>query len=254
MIKCSKVKGSDKVAEKRNDIIEEQRKARREFLKLKQMQNGEIEPEAKPSEIGIKPVTAQEKWDNFWYHYKVHTIIAVFLIAVISFITINSLTKEKYDISIMYFAYSPAAPVQIEKAEEYFEQFADDVNGDGKVNVKFLDCSFNSELADMKYRHASLSKVQSVLSVDSETVLYLVDKQAREYFENAFDIDIFTGDLIKLSEDFYKQTSKNDLIFPESLELGLRVIKGTTFEGDKKAEAAFDNAENLYNKIKKQNG
>jgi hypothetical protein len=66
VIKCSKVKGSDNVAEKRNDIIEEQRRARQEFLKLKQMQNGEIEPEAKPSEIAIKPTTFSEKWQELW--------------------------------------------------------------------------------------------------------------------------------------------------------------------------------------------
>jgi hypothetical protein len=250
VIKCSKVKGSDNVAEKRNDIIEEQRRARQEFLKLKQMQNGEIEPEAKPSEIAIKPTTFSEKWQNFWYHYKVQTIIAVFLIAVISFITVQSLTREKYDISIMYFAYSPAAPAQIERAQSYFEQYAEDVNGDGKVKVKLIDCSFNSELRDMQYRHASLSKVQSILAVESETVLYLTDKQAREYFDNAFDIEIFTSDLIPMNDTFYKQTAKEDLIFPKELQLGLRVLKGTTFEGDKKAEKAFANAQKLYDKVR----
>ena len=242
------------MAEKRNDIVEEQRKARQEFLKLKQMQKGEIEPEAKPSEIGIKPTTFSEKWDNFWYHYKVHTVIAAFLVIVVSFITIQSLTREKFDISVMYFAYTPSAPAQIERAQAYFEQFAEDVNGDGKVKVKLIDCSFNSELRDMQYKHASLSKVQSILSVESETVLYLVDKPAREYFDNAFDIEIFTGELIEMGDSFYKQTAKEDLVFPEELQLGLRVLKGTTFEGKKEAEAAFKNAQKLYNEIKKQNG
>ena len=55
------------MADKRNDIVEEQRKARQEFLKLKQMQNRDIEPEAKPSEIGIIPTTPTEKCQNFCF-------------------------------------------------------------------------------------------------------------------------------------------------------------------------------------------
>ncbi len=240
------------MAKKQNDIIEEQRKARQEFLKLKQMQNGELEPEAKPSEIGLKPSTLSEKWQNFWYHYKPHTIIAIFLVAVVTFITVQSLTREKYDISIMYFAYTPAAPAQIERAQVYFEKYAEDVNGDGEVNVKLIDCSFNSELRDMQYKHASFSKVQSILSVESGTVLYLVDKEACEYFDNAFDIDIFTGDLIKMDKTFYKETAKGDLTLPKGLKLGLRVLEGTTFEGEEEAEEAFKVSKKLYDKIKEQ--
>ena len=46
---------------KSNDILEEQRRAREEFLKLKKMQQGELEAGPKPSEVAVAPKTAKEK-------------------------------------------------------------------------------------------------------------------------------------------------------------------------------------------------
>ena len=242
------------MANKRNDIVEEQRRARQEFLKLKQMQNGEIEPEAKPSEIAVMPTTFGEKLKNYWYHYKFHTIMAAFVAFLIAFVSVQCATREKYDISIMYFSYTPAAPAQITRAEAYFEKIAEDVDGNGEVNVKVMDCSFNSELRDMQYKHAAFSKVQAVLSAEASTVLYLVDAPAREYFDNALEMNIFKGDLIKMGDAFYKETAKENLTFPKDLTLGLRVIEGTAFAGKEEAEKAFASAEKLYEKVKKQNG
>ena len=246
------------MAEKRNEIIEEQRKARQEFLKLKQMQSGELKPEAKPSEIEVKPTTFMGKLENFWYHYKVHTLLIFFLTVVIAFVTVQCATREKYDFSVMYFAFEAAAPVQLEKAEAYFEKYAEDLDGNGEVNVKIVDCSFNSELRDMNYRHASLSKVQSVIMAEESTVVFLIDESAKEHFEKALDYSLFEGDLIKMSPEFYKETSKKTpegvLSFPDNLMLGLRIIDGTALEKSEEAREAFLAGEKLYNKIKEQNG
>jgi len=76
------------MAEKRNEIIEEQRRAREEFLKLKKMQQGEIEPEAQPSEAAMQPKTFSGKWQNYWYHFKIQTIFAIFLIVVVAVISL----------------------------------------------------------------------------------------------------------------------------------------------------------------------
>ncbi len=246
------------MAKKRNEIVEEQRKARQEFLKLKQMQSGELAPEAAPSQIELKPQTFSEKWQNFWYHYKIQTVMAAFLVAIIAIVTVQCATREKYDFSIMYFSFNAAAPVQLQKAEEYFEKRATDVDGNGEVNVRVIDCSFNSELRDMNYRHAALSKVQSIIATEESTVLYLIDESAKEHFENALDYSLFKGDLIKMGDEFYKETTKKteeeDLSFPKGLMLGLRIIDGTALEKSEEAREAFSSSEKFYNELKKQNG
>ena len=72
------IKGSVQMADRKNDILEEQRRARQQFLELKKMQ--------KPSEVALEPKTLGEKAKNYWYHFKWHTIAAIFMAVVISFL------------------------------------------------------------------------------------------------------------------------------------------------------------------------
>ena len=51
-----------------NEIIQEQRKARKAFLELKKMQNGEMDAGPKPSDVAIVPKTFWEKFKHFWYY------------------------------------------------------------------------------------------------------------------------------------------------------------------------------------------
>ena len=52
----------------KNEIIEEQRRAREEFLRLKRMQSGEIKADPKPSEVALLPKTPKEKIANCLYN------------------------------------------------------------------------------------------------------------------------------------------------------------------------------------------
>ena len=131
---------------KRNEILEEQRRAREEFLKLKQMQNGEIEPPKKPSELSVNPQTIDEKAQNFWFHYKWHTIGAIFLVVVLTILTVQMITRTKYDMEIVLFSYSPVLDTYSEAIGDYFEEYATDLNGDGEVNIQIINCSIISAL------------------------------------------------------------------------------------------------------------
>ncbi len=60
------------------------------------MDNEEIkEPTEQKSSFG--------RWlENFWYHYKVHTIAVIFVLTVICIFTVQMCSRESYDIHIMY--------------------------------------------------------------------------------------------------------------------------------------------------------
>ena len=92
---------------------------------------------------GIKiKMTPTQRIENFWYHYKWHTVVALFLIAVIIICSIQCGTKEKYDI---YIAYAGSREVKMTAADgdksEYEELLtslravAPDENGDGRTSV-----------------------------------------------------------------------------------------------------------------------
>lgn len=52
--------------------------------------------------IYIKENKFSAWFDNFWYHYKWHTIISIFLIIVIGICTFQMCTKKDYDIVLTY--------------------------------------------------------------------------------------------------------------------------------------------------------
>ncbi len=85
--------------------------------------------------------------DNFWYHYKWHTIIALFFITVFTVGTVQMCSKEKYDIFIMY-----AGTEEFDRTRsdgdiysDYqtallsFESVSEDYDGNGEVSVSFRD-------------------------------------------------------------------------------------------------------------------
>ena len=120
----------------KNDILEEQRKAREEFLKLKKMQQGEIDAGPKPSEVAIVPKTPKEKAANFWFQYKWHTIGIVAAVIVLAVLVAQCVSRPVYDMELVYFTYSPILDEQTTQIAEYFEEFAEDLDGNGEVNVQ----------------------------------------------------------------------------------------------------------------------
>ncbi len=241
------------MAEKRNEIMEEQRRAREEFLKLKKMQQGEIKPEAKPSEMAVEPKTFKEKLQNYWYHFKFQTILAAFLIILVAVLTVQCANREKYDFSVMYFVYTPALDSQLDKVEEYFEAKAKDLNGDGKVNVNVLNCSVSPDSTDMNYRNTVFTKIQATIVAERSTVLFIIDDSSKEYFDSVFEQSLFIEEPLALGKEFSKATATDGVELPENLMLGLRAINGTTFENNGEAKAAFTECQRILNEMKKQN-
>ena len=137
------------MAEKKtNEILEEQRKARQEFLELKKMQNGEMKAPPKPSEVAIVPKTPKEKWDNFWFQYKWYVIAVVATVVILTVLIAQCATKTEYDLKAVYFVYNTALDAQTEKIADYLEKYADDTNGDGDINVQVVNVSFSNKTGD----------------------------------------------------------------------------------------------------------
>lgn len=98
----------------------------------------------------IKRPTTFLKWiENFWYHYKWHTIVGLFVAILATTMIVQLVQREKYDIRIVYagdfiieegdgenavlLSDFPEAMDNISKAFEGF--IKDDLNGDGKKNA-----------------------------------------------------------------------------------------------------------------------
>lgn len=239
------------MAEK-NQILEEQRKAREEFLKLKKMQNGEIDAGPKPSEIAIVPKTPKEKMQNFWFQYKWHTIGITALVIILAVFVTQCVTKEKYDMEIVCFTYTPVMDQQLNNAEKYFEEKISDLDGDGKVNLALVNCSISDSNENSQYRNTVLTKMQAIIASDEKALLFIVDEKAKEYFKNAFKgTEFFETEPINLSQEFYSETESEDFVsLPEGLQIACRKVEGTILEGEENVKKIYNEAQKVLEQIK----
>lgn len=237
-----------------SDTIEQQRKAREEFLKLKQMQSGELAPAPKPSEEAILPKTVGEKIANFWFHNKLFVIFGTIITVLMVVFVAQCAGRVDSDLDIVYFSYTPCFDAEIMQMEEYFEQYIEDSNGDGEVKVNIINCSFSNEAADLEYKNTMLQKMQSTLAANEKALLYITDGESMKYFD---DIKVkgglFEGEPRQFKDEFYKKIkiTESGFTLPENLQMSLRILDGKTIENNDGSKQAFDMSKKLLESVTK---
>lgn len=111
-----------------------------------------------------------KKLDNYWYHYKWHTIIGLFLVTVILICSLQMCAKDDYDFEVLY-----AGPKNLNSQqtildiESAFASIGDDRTGDGKVTVNLVSywvderiSPDNEEYKDMTPTDVSYAMNQSL--------------------------------------------------------------------------------------------
>jgi len=241
---------------KQSDTLRQQRFARQEFLRLKKMQQGELDAGPKPSELAV-PLTFSEKLKNIWYHDRFVIIILALLIVAISALCVQCATKTKYDATVVVFTYSITGDPNCQKMGEYIKPFCDDINGDGEVNVNVVNCSINysegNPEANNDYNYTNRAKAQSLIATDPSALLFITDSESYKYLQSLSDeIQFFVGEPIKFEDDFYKVCVDESGFFdtPKGLQISCRTIKGTAIENGKNVETHFEQAKKILNGLK----
>lgn len=88
----------------------------------------------------VKPVTFQEKWDNYWYHYKGLTFGLAVLVLLAGLFVYDMITRDKYDLQMMCITELVNMPLDTEKFETTLAESGCVEDVDGKQGVKvFVD-------------------------------------------------------------------------------------------------------------------
>ena len=84
--------------------------------------------------------------ENFWYHYKWHTIIGAFFLTVILVCTVQCATKESTDMTVSFCANAALGDAEREAVTKILGDICpEDVDGDGKKTVTLNQHSIFSE-------------------------------------------------------------------------------------------------------------
>lgn len=135
--------------------------------------------------------------DNFWYHYKWHVIVILF-VAVFLFVSIGQMvSKEKVDVYILYAGPTAFFASEIYEMQDAFKTIMPDLNNDGKKIVQFVDITLLTE-AQIK---ANMEKAEA------ESVEYKPDLKYLSDAQKKLDIQLKAGDayLLMLDPQIYAQ-------------------------------------------------
>ncbi len=239
---------------KKNEILEEQKRARAEFLKLKKMQKGEMDAGPKPSEVAIVPKTFKEKVLNFWFQYKWHTLGIVASVTLAIYLVITILNSPNYDINVVYFSYSPIVETHTDAMKEFFEGYVEDINGDGEVQVNIVNCSFNKNSSDVQFRNTQIQKLQAMLSGEESAMLFITDEDSVKYFDSIdFEGGLFEKEPIPVPAEMQRMFAKKDINLSRGLNISCRRIDKTKFENSEIAKVAHKEALRVLEVFEKSN-
>ncbi|MBQ1260463.1 MAG: hypothetical protein IIX96_00435 [Clostridia bacterium] len=235
----------------------------------------------KPEGADVK-IKVGARLENFWYHYKWHTLAALFLIVFITVCSIQMCQRESYDIYVMYAGGGNLDRTAAEgdlpeyvKAQNSLGLYAEDANGDGEVNPLILSLYIptEKEIADIEAAGGSVSyglikDNTTALSQNMLTSEYYVCFLSREIFdqynktEGAFmplsayasdgsTVEYYNECAVYLSSlEIYKKEGFNKL--PEDTVVCLRTKSAVSSVFDKEGnERAYSAAEELIRKLLK---
>lgn len=236
----------------KSDTLSQRKKAQKEFLELKRMQQGELVPEAAPKEIS--PKTFKEKMANFWFHYKVHTILLAFAAVVLAFGITQCANKEHYDGRVMLYINRVCSDAEADIYKDYLTPYFTDTNGDGIVNLQIINCAYSTDgNFDMNYTAALSSKLQSVISDQPDVQLFIVDDTKINQLNNiSSDFESFFVETIDFPEDIYKIAEEQDFKITNNLKIARRVVSGTMIEKDKNIDSYVKQAQEVLDKLAKK--
>lgn len=229
-----------------NEILREQRKARRDFIELKKMQHGEMDAGPKPSEVAIVPKTPMEKLKNIWFHDKWVILGVAALVIVMAVMVAQCASRTDYDLEVVMFAHTYVADDIADPIAAYFEQYCEDLNGDGEVHIQVINCSYDPDSTDTQYRYSMSSKLQAIIAADANALLFITDTDAYDYLNSISETAFFEGEPLALNDEFYSECDKSELIsLPEGLQISCRRISNTTIEKEDDIKGFYDASQKI---------
>jgi hypothetical protein len=136
------------------------------------------------SEQIMKPRGFREWIENFWYHYKWHSLIALFLVFTVTICSMQMCSKESYDVYVMYAGQNAISRSSTDgdispylTVVKSLRTKCDDYNGDGEVKVEFLNLYVPtneqiSEYEKLTGTDVDYALVNDNLSTMNDTMMY----------------------------------------------------------------------------------
>lgn len=259
----------EEAEEKHRLILEEKKKKEREEydkkiqqerIELMRLKQGVItESEMIPTKEDEKPkLSFWKKIGNFFYHSKWWLLITVFIVGVFTFLTVDYITTVRPDMIVMVLADDPTLQTSSVYLSDYFEQYVDDLNGDGEVSVDIYPIPVGDDISTADYYTGNMTKLSSQFQL-ADAIMVITDAVANKTIlsdETLVDLEeLFpdnrnvrgTGFYIR-DTDFMEKVGYPDTVLDRDICIGLRKVT-KTYDSIEKMQENYDYAYSVLEKI-----
>lgn len=231
-----------------------------EKVELVKLKTGVIdESDIIKEEISAPVKLSKKEWlKNFWWHNKIIIIIVILALAVVSYITYDTLSRVRPDIKIIM-TVNNGLVNRTEEVENYFERFCTDLNGDGEVKVQVLSAPLTDDTDDyvqiQQYQEVYLANMQTgevifILTDDkTDTDIYsenesdnLLSDLSSEFKDNEF----VNNKGLALKGDYIEDVFKYHTNYPQNIYLGMRKPVKTLKDSKEDMQKNYDEAFKIF--------
>lgn len=207
-----------------NDNTNQYQKMQRDIFEVKAKKSIKEQPLLSQQEIEqLKPKTFKQKWENFWYHYKLMIFGVLFLLLILWMGIYYSVTSIKYDYEIIYVT-SKVWQGDQQAFKDAFSKYGVDINGDNKVNVGITQITMPKvkDPENIELDSAMIQKLALEI-VGRDSSIFVFDDHTYDYIDKTFGtgkenkkIKLFS----LLNEIYQNKNTKNDRFYIAGTDFG----------------------------------
>ena len=190
----------------------------------------------------------RKKIDNFWYYYKIHVLVVVFILFVASAFIKDIVTKVDYDYSVAFVTEEMMTNEEISSIQSVFEREAEDLNGDGEIHVEVQNYTIpQGDSADPQLVAAGQTKL-TVDIQDGTSMIFFLSPGCYESYKDSGVLPADESEYIKFSDC----TGDEEAGSPK--ELGdlmgaLRLVEDTKLKKDQNKMDYYEANKELFEKF-----
>ena len=191
----------------------------------------------------------KKKWDNFWYYYKYHVLAGAFILFCIIIFVKDMRGKVSYDYTVAFLGEYGIAQEDSTKLQKWFEEHAEDLNGDGEVHMQIADYSMPSDDSETVDPHMVMAS-QTKLTVDMQegtSMIYFVSQGNYDKFK---DMGVFPEDweTYKKAEDCSGYQEAGSPVSIKGTGITMRIVGEIEDQKTRESwEKYYDASEKLMN-------
>lgn len=135
---------------------------------------------------GVIPKKFTAAWFEYiWEYYKIHIIVTVLIIAAVIYTWVTIASRTYYDLYVCFATNYSMSEQSKEMLEENLKSTAQDVNGDGEINVCIFDYSLPENYDNAEYAKAMETKFQLELQAGDSFVFIVSEDKANRLMNDS---------------------------------------------------------------------